>query len=97
MMARDAQRFVMRFFEVISDSAASIYSSALLFTPECRLYATYRHKPHASVVVQPGRETGWDPCLLVKRGELLWPSLTFSPDGNRLASGRWNGPIQVWD
>lgn len=96
-MVKDCQRFVMRFFEPISESAASIYSSALPFTPKCHLYEIYRYELYRSVIVQHGRETGWDPCLRVQQAGSSVDSVAFSPTGDRLASGLHNSTIRIWD
>ncbi|KAG9002787.1 hypothetical protein FRB93_011389 [Tulasnella sp. JGI-2019a] len=94
---KDAQRFVMRFFEPISLGSGCIYSSALPFTPKCRLYDIYQSELHDTVVVRLGQEMGWDPCLRVVRVGSEVFSIAFSPNGDRLASGSVDGVVRLLD
>ncbi|KAG8994730.1 hypothetical protein FRB94_009685 [Tulasnella sp. JGI-2019a] len=94
---RDAQRFVMRFFEPISLSAGCVYSSALPLTPKCHLYNIYQTELSNCVDVRIGQNMGWDPCLRVIQVGSGVNSVAFSPSGHHVASGSLDGVVRLVD
>ncbi|KAG9026969.1 hypothetical protein FRB95_008281 [Tulasnella sp. JGI-2019a] len=94
---KDAQRFVMRFFDPISLSAGCVYLSALPFTPKCHLYNIYQTELSDCVDVRIGQNMGWDPCLRVIQVGSDVNSVVFSPSGNHVASGSSDGIVRLVD
>ena len=86
----DAERFVLRFFEPISQSAQHVYHSALPFTPRATLLALkYADDLQSTVRVKGSVEENWNPCLQVlspKTGSKRHGagSLALSADGQWL-------------
>ncbi|KAG9026972.1 hypothetical protein FRB95_008284 [Tulasnella sp. JGI-2019a] len=94
---KDAQRFVMRFFDPIGLSAGSVYSSALPLTPKCPLYDIYQTELSDCMGVRIGQNLGWDPCLRVIQVESEVHSVAFSPSGDHVASGSKGGIVRLVD
>ncbi|KAG8915462.1 hypothetical protein FRC02_004515, partial [Tulasnella sp. 418] len=96
-LLHDCERFVLRFFKVISDSAQHIYHSALPFTPQCLFHEQYKDELKGAVKITQ-MEDGWDPILSVLHGHLgNVRSVAFSPDGSRIVSGSDDHSVRIWD
>ncbi|KAG8997424.1 hypothetical protein FRB94_007671 [Tulasnella sp. JGI-2019a] len=94
---RDTMHFVERFSEPISHSAGAIYSSALLLTPQCRLYNQYQFEltqPNVSAVVRFGRGTDWSQAASQPHSSVT--SVAFSPNGAYIAAAFSNETAQLW-
>ncbi|KAG9026975.1 hypothetical protein FRB95_008287 [Tulasnella sp. JGI-2019a] len=108
---KDAQHFVIRFSDPISLSVGCVCSSALPFTPKCHLYSMYEAELSDFVDVQIEKMAGWGPCLRViqtgssvksaafspKSHNEIVRSVTFSPNGDQLASGSQDSTVRIWD
>ncbi|KAG8695958.1 POC1 centriolar protein A, partial [Ceratobasidium sp. 395] len=98
VVANDAYRFVMSFYDAISKSTPHLYISALALAPSNSGIAR-RMRPVFSklLTVVQGAEKEWTPCLTsIWVGSNVW-SVAVSPNGQRIASGSQDGTVQVWD
>jgi len=79
---------VTEFFEVISESAPHIYSSALLLAPQSsivrKLYSQYTGPPIARVVT--GVPASWDSCTASVGSEYSPLQIAWSPCGQFIAA-----------
>ncbi|KAG9086618.1 hypothetical protein FS749_003521 [Ceratobasidium sp. UAMH 11750] len=98
ILANDAYRFVLAFYDVISSSTPHLYISALAFAPEkseiSRRMRTFF--PRLLAVTQ-GTEKEWTRCLRrieVSSGVLC---VAFSPNSRRIVSGSDDGTVRIWD
>jgi WD40 repeat protein len=76
-----------------------IYGTALIFCPtrsEVKKYYWKERLPQIKNIT--GIREGWDPCLQTLEGHVdqVW-AVAFSPDGQTLASGSWDGTVRLWD
>ncbi|KAG8786660.1 hypothetical protein FRC12_016406 [Ceratobasidium sp. 428] len=98
VVASDAYRFVMSFYDAISKSTPHLYISALAFAPSNSGIAQ-RMRPVFSklITVVQGAEKDWTSCLTS-----IWVGspvtcVTVSPNGRRIVSSCEDGTVQVWD
>ncbi|KAF9067642.1 WD40-repeat-containing domain protein [Rhodocollybia butyracea] len=97
--AKDAVKFVIAFAPVISHSVPHIYLSALPFAPS----KSKVKKQFSSLLVQTvdiqstvgGQWPRLQATIESHSGNVR--SVTFSPDGNRIASGSSDMTVRVWD
>ncbi|KAG8776039.1 hypothetical protein FRC12_001125 [Ceratobasidium sp. 428] len=97
VVANDAYRFVLSFYDAISKSTPHLYISALAFAPR-NAGIVQRMRPIFSklLTVLQGAEE-WTPCL-----SCIWVgsevhSIAVSPNGHRIVSGSEDGTVRVWD
>ncbi|KAG8941668.1 hypothetical protein FRC03_004227 [Tulasnella sp. 419] len=95
----DADRFVIRFFEPIKQSASQVYHSALAFAPtDNPIFQTYEAELDKSPLVFGGRPGRWDQCLCAMVGHTTnVRSVAFSPDSSQIVSGSDDESIGIWD
>ncbi|KAG8793290.1 hypothetical protein FRC12_003231 [Ceratobasidium sp. 428] len=98
VVANDAYRFVLSFYDAISRSTPHLYLSALPFAPSTsdiaqRLRGFF---PKLLTVVE-GVEQAWTPCLRSISLSSAVMSTSYSPDGRRIISGDESGGVNVWD
>jgi WD40 repeat protein len=92
----DCHRFVTEFFEVISQSRAHIYHSALQLAPKSSVVRKLYHKQITSPVarVVTGIPTSWDLCTATATTGVH--HAVFSPNGQLIAVGL-GGRIEIRD
>ncbi|KAK2011425.1 WD40 repeat-like protein, partial [Colletotrichum eremochloae] len=76
-----------------------IYDSALLFSPEKSVVRKHFFKEHAPkwITVVPGVDTAWDMRLQSLYGhESSILTVVYSPDGQWLLSGSYDGTVKLW-
>ncbi|KAF7966502.1 hypothetical protein HWV62_38124, partial [Athelia sp. TMB] len=96
---KDSIKFIRAFASVISDSAPHIYISALPFSPSKSIVKQqYSSRISSTLCVKSGMRAQWPSCELVIEGHHGFvTSLTFSSDGERIASVSDDETIRVWD
>ncbi|KAG9124141.1 hypothetical protein FRC07_012685 [Ceratobasidium sp. 392] len=96
--ADDAYRFILAFYEAISESTPHLYLSALAFAP-AKSEIAQRMRPHFPNIpaIVSGGEEQWSSCLrtISVSSEVL--ILRLTSDGSRIISGHEDGTVQVWD
>ena len=91
--ARDANQFIMTFFEPISESAPHIYISALPFAPQNSKISLHFKKYFSKTLkIEKGHmKHRSESCLLkIKGGN---GSIAYSPDGRYIVSGSYEGDV----
>ncbi|KAG8704540.1 hypothetical protein FRC09_003461 [Ceratobasidium sp. 395] len=98
VVASDAYRFVLSFYDAISKSTPHLYISALAFAPSNSGLAQ-RMRPVCSklLAVVQGTETEWTPCLTGIWVGFEVNSIAVSPNGQRIVSGSLDATVRVWD
>ncbi|KAG8789767.1 hypothetical protein FRC12_013275 [Ceratobasidium sp. 428] len=98
VVASDAYRFVLSFYDAISKSTPHLYISALAFAPNSSGIAQ-RMRPVFSklLTVVQGVETEWTPYLTSIWVGSVVQCVAVSPDGQRIVSGSEDGVVRVWD
>jgi len=92
-IVNDSERFVLRFFDAIEESAPHIYDSALLWSPGSSLVrALYQDQIPQEVKLINGIEQSWDACTREVRTEFLLSiyhaQITFSHKDDLIAVTR---------
>ncbi|PVF94474.1 hypothetical protein CPB86DRAFT_45312, partial [Serendipita vermifera] len=98
-LASDMKKFVMAFAGPISESVPHIYLAALPFAPVSSIVSRkYRHLFPKTLIIESGEQGAWPSIQhVLHRHTRLISSVTFSPDGKRIASGSHDKTIVVWD
>ncbi|KAJ5730150.1 uncharacterized protein N7483_004658 [Penicillium malachiteum] len=97
--AQDASRFVQYHRAGIESSPLQVYCSPLIFSPSKSLtrIAFQEERPNW-VLNYPRVEEDWSACLQTLEGHSeSVQSITWSPDGSRLASGSSDNTVCIWD
>ena len=95
----DASRFIVNFYDPISQSTPHIYISALPLSPTESLMAKcYRSQFPRTISAICGLDQTWPACANVFRGHTSRVlCVAHSPNGMRIASGSSDNTIRTWD
>jgi len=96
---RDAHRFALSYISIIEQAPLQAYTSALVFAPTGSLVKqNFKTDKPDWISTEPVVEAEWNACLQTLEGHRdSVQSVTFSPDGQRLASGSNDNTIKIWD
>ncbi|KIM46585.1 hypothetical protein M413DRAFT_421887, partial [Hebeloma cylindrosporum] len=97
--ARDAQKFVRMFGNIIEQSTPHLYLSALSFTPQSStIYRTFADEVFQIARVSSRPITSWPVCQNILQGHTdIVTAIAFSPDGKHIISGSQDKTLRIWD
>ncbi|KAL1641203.1 hypothetical protein SLS61_010182 [Didymella pomorum] len=80
-------------------SLVQAYASALLFSPAGSLIRRlFQHEELRWITIKPAMGDNWSACLQTLEGHSGYvPSVAFSHDSTRLASGSSDSTVKIWD
>ncbi|KAG8713891.1 hypothetical protein FRC08_012674 [Ceratobasidium sp. 394] len=97
-LVNDIYRFILTFYDAISQSTPHLYISALAFAPEnSGISQRMRRSFPKLLTVTRGAEKEWTPCLRSIWATCAVSSVAVSPNSRRIVSGLGDGSICVWD
>jgi WD40 repeat protein len=98
-MIKDAKRFILYNKSIIEKAPLQVYASALVFTPmQSVIRKQFSSQGPLWIKINSTMEENWSPCLQTLEGHTNWvSSVTFSHDGQRLASGSSDTTVRIWD
>ncbi|QRV96434.1 hypothetical protein RhiJN_24452 [Ceratobasidium sp. AG-Ba] len=98
MVAKDAHRFVLSFYDAISSSTPHLYISALALCPKDSAVAgRMRSRFPGLLQVVEGEEMGWSHCLRSVSTSGPISTVSFSSERKRIVSASEYGTLQIWD
>ncbi|KAF8338042.1 WD40-repeat-containing domain protein [Cantharellus anzutake] len=92
------RRFAYQYYGVISVSAGHIAHSAPSHSPDAGWQRRHHGSSYEHLPAVQWQDPGWDGCLNTIRGHTSWVySVSFSPDGSKVASGSMDTTGRIWD
>src|SRR5256885_12331768 len=84
---------------MIENAPLQAYASALVFSPARSLVRDlFKAEEPNWITTKPAMEGDWNACLqALEAHSCPVTSVTFSADGNHLASGSYDQTVKIWD
>ncbi|KAH7471855.1 Vegetative incompatibility protein [Fusarium oxysporum f. sp. matthiolae] len=98
-LLRDAHRFILFHKRAIEIAPLQAYASALVFSPaSSQVRKLFKKEEPDWMISKPSVEENWNACLQTLEGHGHWvSSVTFSADGQWIASGSYDKTVKIWD
>ncbi|OPB36260.1 hypothetical protein A0O28_0110360 [Trichoderma guizhouense] len=97
-VVQDATRFLYAHSSTIEATPMQLYISALTFSPKTSLIRhIYQHQIPNWILSIPSLSESWNPQLRRLYHQVWVRVVAYSPNGQLIASGHWDGKIYLWD